>query len=136
MVPFVRRIDVDADEIVRLYEAGVRATAIAAELGCGEGVVLARLKAAGVLVTSRASRLSEAREAVCGLYGDEGWTAQRIGEKYGVSGTTVLRYLREWGVPVRGRWVGHREQHRPCPRSAPFRAYVLGFCWGDLAVDV
>lgn len=136
MVPFVRRIDVDTDAIVRLYESGLRAEAVARELGCEGSVVLARLKEAGVKVTRRAAHLVAARETVSRLYVDEQWTAQRIAREYGVSGQTVVRYLREWGVPVRRRWAGHGEQHRPCPVSLPFRAYALGFCWGDLAVEV
>jgi hypothetical protein len=128
----MRRIEVDVQEIVRLYvEEGLRGQAIADRLGCGVGLVYARLAAAGVR-TSRRARLD--REDVAAAY-LEGESCLSIGRRVGVSGPTVARHLRMWGVPLRTHAEALQPTGRvPCPRSRELRAYLLGFVWGDLAV--
>jgi hypothetical protein len=69
------------------------------------------------------------------LYQHERWTPERIGTLYGVTRVTVVRHLREAGVRTRSLVEAHQpEGRRPCPNSAEFRAYCLGFATGDLWV--
>ena len=129
----MHRSPIDTDEVVRLYvEEGLRGQAIADRLGCSPGIVYARLAAAGV-ERSRKARLD--RDDVIRRYlGGE--SALAIGRSCGVSGPTVIRHLRGWGVALRTHAESLQPVGRaPCPRSGPFRAYLLGFVWGDLAVD-
>lgn len=129
----MRRIEVDVDEIVRLYTSGVRCSAIAKQLGCSASIVLARLEEAGV-DRSRAAPLDTG--ALVRLYVDEGWSLNRLAEKYGVAASTIRSALVRRGVPLRTRVASLQPRGRlPAPRSVVVRAYVLGFVWGDLAVD-
>lgn len=130
----MRRIDVDVDEIVRLYATeGLRAAEIGRRLGCNPSVVLARLAEAGVR-RSRRARLD--REEVIRRYVEEGWPLTRLGAAHGVAPTTIASNLRRWGVPTRSHVESLQPRNRlPCPRSLAFRGYLLGFVWGDLAVE-
>ena len=134
MVRFVLRVEVDTGEIVRLYtEEGLRAAAIASRLGCSPSIVYARLSDAGV-PRSRRARLD--REELVRLYVDEGWSTSRIGRELAVAPQTVARHLREAGIALRGQVESLQPRgRRPCPAALPFRAYLLGFAWGDLAVE-
>src|SRR5437867_2278916 len=108
----MQRLDIDAREIVRLYvEDGLRGRAIAQRIGCSDAVVYQRLQEAGV---SRPRKKSLPRDEVLSLYRD-GWSACRIGERFGVAGPTVTARLREWGVRVRGQVEARQPaDRRPC----------------------
>lgn len=129
----MRRLPIDTDEVVRLYvEEGLRARAIAARLGCSDGLVYARLEEAGVK-RSRYAHLDRALVTARYLGGE---SARSIAIDHGVADATVVRNLRRWGVPLRGHAESLQPGGRlPCPRSVALRAYLLGFVWGDLAVD-
>jgi transposase-like protein len=132
----VRRIDVDAEEIVRLYASGLRASAIATRLGCRTELVYARLAEAGVPRTRKARAVLLGRDEISRLYLEERWSLARLAARYDVAPQTIARHLREWGVPTRS----HVEALQPagrrrCPRSLALRSYLLGFVWGDLAVE-
>jgi Homeodomain-like domain len=130
----MRKIALDSEEIVRLYvEEHVSSPAIAARVGCGEGIIYRVLEESGVPRRARRARVP-IQEAVQ-LYVQEGWPASRISEKFGVSRDTVARYLREAGVPLRsGTEARQPSGRRPCANSVVFRAYVLGLAWGDFWV--
>jgi hypothetical protein len=129
----VRKVEVDTEEIVRLYtEEGLRGRAIAERLGCTDALVYARLESAGV-PRSRRARLD--REQVIAAY-LAGESCLSIGRRSGATGPTVARQLRSWGVVLRT----HAESLQPlgrvrCPQRMELRAYLLGFVWGDLAVQ-
>lgn len=38
----------------------------------------------------------------------QGWTPEQLGERYGLAGWTVIRYLRRAGVKTRSRYAGNR----------------------------
>jgi hypothetical protein len=131
--PEMRRLDVDTQEIVRLYvEEGLRGAAIADRLGCTPSIVYSRLESAGVR-RSRRARLH--REEVASAYlGGE--SCLSIGRRAGVAAATVARHLRSWGVAMRTHAEALQPVGRvPCPKSRELRAYLLGFAWGDLAVQ-
>lgn len=130
----MRRIELDVDEIVRLYtQEGMRAAAIGRQLGCSGSIVLARLHEAGVKPNRRASIDPEEARS---LYVGEGWSLNRIGEHYGAASQTVGRLLRSMGVEMRSHVASLQPQgRRPCPVGGPIRSYLLGFVWGDLAVE-
>lgn len=129
----MRRQSVDTDEIVRLYrDAGLRGQAIADRLGTTASTVYERLERAGV-ARSRKARLP--LDEVIRLYCDEGWSAISVGAKFGVDAVTVRSHLRNAGVPLRTNVDAKQPRdRRPCPRSLPLRAYILGLVWGDFHV--
>jgi hypothetical protein len=129
----MRRVDVDTDVVVRLYvEEGMRGQAIADRVGCALSIVYARLEAAGV-PRSRRARLNR-DEVVSAYLGGE--SCLSIGKQRGVTGQTVARHLRSWGVTMRTHAEALQPRGRvPCPQSRELRAYLLGFVWGDLAVQ-
>lgn len=124
----------DTDEIVRLYtEERLRGSAIAASMGCSPTVVYARLNAAGVRPTRKAPLDPD---ELVRLYVVEGWSTARVGRELGVASQTAAKHLRAAGVPLRGHAESLQPRGRvPCPTSLPFRAFLLGFVWGDLAVE-
>jgi hypothetical protein len=131
--PEMRRLDVDTQEIVRLYvEEGLRGAAIADRLGCTPSIVYSRLESAGVR-RSRRARLHR-EEVVSAYLGGE--SCLSIGRRAGVAAATVARHLRSWGVAMRTHAEALQPVGRvPCPKSRELRAYLLGFAWGDLAVQ-
>lgn len=128
----MRRLELDVDEIVRLYcDVGWRSQAIAERFGCTAETILARLDEAGV-PRSRHARL--ARDEVVRRY-QLGESAVSIARDYGVTGPTVTRNLQRWGIPTRSHVEARQPWgRRPASRSGTFRAYALGFAAGDLFV--
>jgi hypothetical protein len=128
----VRRLELDVDEIVRLYrDVGWRSQAIAEKFGCTAETVLSRLEEAGV-PRSRHARL--ARDEVIRRY-QLGESAISIARDYGVTGPTVTRNLQRWGIATRSHVEARQPWgRRPAPGILAFRAYALGFAAGDLFV--
>jgi hypothetical protein len=129
----MRRIELDDDEIVRLYvEERLRAKAIGEMVGCSDAKVYAVLEAARI---PRSSRARLPLDEAIRLYQHEGWSLTRLGARFGVCGSTVRRHLQEAGVRTRDPTESRQPfGRRSCPTSQPFRAYLLGLVWGDFSV--
>lgn len=125
-----KRVPLDVDKIVRMYEAGHSLREVADAVGSNTSTVSRRLAARGVVIRSRAAgtRLRFERDPAAT---EQARAAQKLGiaarrrndldieaivadyrrgdsvtaliGRYGASGDTVRRILREEGVPIRNR---------------------------------
>ena len=89
-------IDLDVEEIKRLYSEGKSTVAIGKILGCSSGTVSRRLAAEGVDVHRRGLAELNASEviALC----NQGMSAMQIDQKYGWAYGTTSKYLRKVGL--------------------------------------
>jgi DNA-directed RNA polymerase specialized sigma24 family protein len=97
-----RRLDRDqTDALIAAYRSGKKINSLASDFG------IARTTVMSVLDRERVERRRLGLDAqdlpeVAHLY-TEGWSAARLGEKFGADPATVLRRLREHGVAIRPR---------------------------------
>ncbi len=97
-----RRLDRDqTDALIAAYRSGKKIDSLASDFG------IARTTVMSVLDRERVERRrpgldAQALPQVAHLY-MEGWSAARLGQKFGADPNTVLRRLREHGVAIRPR---------------------------------
>jgi len=103
-----RRLDHEqAATLIAAYRSGKKINSLASEFGIDRTTVMA------VLHRERVERRRRGLDPqnlphVARLY-MEGWSAARLGQKFGANASTVLRRLREHGVAIRPRrgWQRH-----------------------------
>lgn len=91
----------DQVAVVDHYQAGATIKVLALEFGVHRVTISRYLKQLAVPLRVRGIRPEHVPEAAR-LYMD-GWSLERLGEKYGCDHTTVWRALRERGVQLRPR---------------------------------
>lgn len=100
-----RRLDTDTiEQLVGLYLGGKSTYELADGYGTPRERIVGYLKAAGIALRPGPSvSLDEAaRNEIARLY-PEGWSLRRLALRFGTSDNTVLKALREQGVPTRSR---------------------------------
>jgi hypothetical protein len=129
----MRRIVLDGDFVVSLYVGGESVIDIARQMGCSDGPIYNVLREQGVPVSRRAAiDADELRR----LYLDEQMSPSVLAERFGVCDSTIRAHLRRAGVPMRTHLQSLQPLGRAtCPVSVEYRAFALGFVWGDLAAE-
>lgn len=87
------------DRLVELYEGGMTAKEASEEVGIARPTALKYLHREGVEIRSLSVQVDV--EEVKRLYLEERLSSRVIGERLGVSGTTVMKYLRAAEVQMR-----------------------------------
>jgi hypothetical protein len=116
-----------------MYLSGTPVAEIARDCGCSDGPIYRILIDAGVPVSKRAAIDST---NLGQWYLEEHLSIAEISRRLNVCPATVRRHLLLNGIPLRT----HAESlqpvgRKPCPRSLTYRAYALGFVWGDMAAE-
>lgn len=97
-----RRLGPDEIEsLLEAYRAGTFIDDIAHQFGIHPTTVWAIVKRQGQ--PSRAGVIDRNLAEACQLY-EQGWSAARIGQRFGVAGDTVRRVLTKSGVTMRKPW--------------------------------
>ncbi|MCA0346229.1 MAG: helix-turn-helix domain-containing protein [Actinobacteria bacterium] len=91
--------DDHADRIAEGYAAGKTVYELATEFGCHRVTISAVLKRRGVTLRLRPATKEEI-ERMIALY-QSGLSLAAVGKNLGINASTVLRYLRDNGVPTR-----------------------------------
>ncbi len=97
------------DEIARLYVSGISAPSISADLKIGKTSVFRELKRQGIETRGTHDwtrgvprKLSRAQiDAICSDYAKRSVTTVSLGEKYGVSRTTIQTWIRASGFEIK-----------------------------------
>jgi lambda repressor-like predicted transcriptional regulator len=89
-------------QLVREYEADDDMTVLANRWQLHRTTVAGHLRRAGVALRRQGIRTEQMNEAIR-LYG-EGWSCQRLAERYGCSAETVRQALRQQTVQIRKPW--------------------------------
>lgn len=101
-----RKAKIDGKEAKRLFEDGEASVdELAARYGVTRSAVYQSLKREGVAFSNR-KRFNPSEELgnkIVESYRDEGVAANEIGKTVGVSGNTILSFLREKSVDIRPR---------------------------------
>lgn len=96
----MKRIDLDRDHLVALYEAGASTMEMAAEFGVSRDVICRRMKAAGLPPRGRKSVYDEDAAARRFL---EGGSVKAVAQEFGIQRQTLVNMLRQRGIEPRGR---------------------------------
>ena len=92
----------EVEEMVRLYKSGRSFRAIGVAFDGSRETIRQRLRLSGVAPRPRyAPRLTKSQEAMLAERYERGETAVSLAEEFGVSKTTVGKYLRSAGVQLR-----------------------------------
>jgi transposase len=86
-------------ELIAAYQGGAGVKELAARFGVHRETVSAIIRRSGVQRNQRGLTATQISQASC-LYAG-GWSLARLGDEYGVDGTTVWRALTAAGVPMR-----------------------------------
>jgi hypothetical protein len=102
--PLLRLSPEQVDELVRRYEAGESATALAREFGINQQTALDHLHRQGVaVIRSRMAIANDQLPELRSLY-EDGLSLNQLGEIYGCSHTAISAALKRGGVPLRQTW--------------------------------
>lgn len=93
---------IDPDRIKKAYESGNTTTAIAQMMGITRWKVLHILRHMGVSIRGQKRRIQPIEEMVY-LYTCHQLSTKDIGLAYGLQSNTIALYLRESGIPMRGK---------------------------------
>lgn len=99
-------IEQNKEQIIEWYLSGMSQRAIAAKINVGKSSVGKYLKdvwkiAPPPKVSALRKTLLENKEKIISMYLDEGLSAHEIGDKFNTSKTTILTYLKDFGVTIR-----------------------------------
>lgn len=89
-------------QLVTDYRAGATMTELAAHFGLHRTTVASHLRRAGIELCPQGVSHDKRGEAV--RLNSEGWSLQRLGERYDCSADTVRRVLSKAGVTMRRPW--------------------------------
>ena len=95
----MKRVDLNTDDLVQLYKAGMSTKMIGAAYGVSAHVVRRHIKAAGVVVTSK----SIFDEAAALRAFQDGASVKAVAERFGVQRNTITALLRKHGITPRSR---------------------------------
>lgn len=98
-----RLSDEEIQRLIKEYQNGKSACALAKQFGCHRTTVSNVLKKCGVNVTNRKAERKLNISDVVAMY-EENHTSEKIAKKYEVSPQAVIRCLREQGITIRSRW--------------------------------
>jgi uncharacterized protein (DUF433 family) len=84
------------------YQAGADMAVLAHDWNLHRTTVAALLRRAGIELRRQGIPGDRLQEAVT-LYG-QGWSCQRLGERYGCAAETVRQALKDAGVTMRAPW--------------------------------
>ena len=104
----VRRVSVPKETLTRMYVGeGKTITDIGKEIGCDPGTVHRRLKEYDILRRTSGTRSSTimSKEALYRMHVSERKSATQIAKELNCTEVTVLKRLRKYGIPVRGKWL-------------------------------
>jgi hypothetical protein len=90
-------------ELVRQFEAGTPASALASRFGVNESTVLSHLKRAGVERSSYRKLHGELLDRAKELYLEQGWSQLAVAAELGISRGAVRSGLLAAGIRLRGR---------------------------------
>lgn len=134
------RDDITETELRRLYEKGLSQRQIANVLGCSQSTVQRKMQKHGIEARSR--RIYVAEIELHRLHDEEGLLQREIAEILGCSRRTLRNKLRKYGVKTRSRaeaqiivW-GHEHLRRDFDGGKKEKAYLIGFCRGDMHVKM
>jgi transposase len=97
------------NEIIRLYQAGRNTVQVGKNFGLTSSTIFIWLREWGIPLRTRTeaislrqvgNRKSKRKDEIILLY-RAGKSADQIGKKFGLSESTILRWLREWGFRIR-----------------------------------
>lgn len=122
-----RRVEIDIDTAIRLYEDGHSLTDIGDEFCCSYMTVKRRLVSAGVEIRKRGVCGSKPRsmQQLTYEYVVLGMSTYELGEKYGVNHATISKWMRERGH-CRGKGGNSSKGGKACAELAKLR-YVQRF---------
>lgn len=124
------------DQMAKLYNEGLSSEIIGKQFGSKAQTVTKLLKKRGLEIRGPKRKLQNGdKEEMIRLYTEEGLSAPKIAEKFGVVHTLVIRYLKQAGVERRSA----EECHRIYEINEDFfdvidteeKAYFLGFLYAD-----
>lgn len=123
-----RRVEIDIDTAIRLYEDGHSLTDIGDEFCCSYMTVKRRLVSAGVEIRKRGVRGSKPRsmQQLTYEYVVLGMSTYELGEKYGVNHATISKWMRERGY-CRGKGGGSNTKGAKASAERAKRRYVQRF---------
>lgn len=96
----MKRIDLNTDDLVDLYKAGLSVKRIATAYGVSENVIRRHFAAVGVTLTSNKLIYDEA--AALRAF-QEGGSVKGVAERFGVQRSTIMTLLRKHGIAPRSR---------------------------------
>lgn len=96
----MKRVDLNTDDLVQLYKAGLSVNKIGAAYGASAGTISRHLKAAGIEPTGNRLIFDEA--AALRAFQDGG-SVKAIAERFGVQRSTIVALLRKHGITPRSR---------------------------------
>lgn len=116
-----RFYNLSKEELSRFYSSNRLSLSTIAKLyGVCAKTVACRLSEFGIAIRMRGRRslgfgtmAKITREELHALYWDEGLTSKLISARYGVQKGTIVRRMRELGIPLRDRSVALQGEYRP-----------------------
>jgi DNA-binding CsgD family transcriptional regulator len=91
-----------ARQLAAEYEGGASMKELAAQWSLHRTTVAVQLRQAGVQLRRQGVPEASLDEAIC-LYND-GWSCQRLAERYGCDAETVRQALKRFGITLRTPW--------------------------------
>lgn len=125
------------EEIVEKYEEGVSSAKLAERFGVSQSTILDRLRKSSCEVRPlKYKKANFSKEEIHEMAKNyrQGDTASKLAEDFGVSDTTILRWLKESGCEIRpgGPYV---KRDIPKPWNDVNAAYVFGVLTSDASVE-
>lgn len=96
----MKRVDLNTDNLVQLYKAGISSNSIADAYGVSGDIVRRHLREAGIALTGNKSVYDEAA-ALAAFH--EGTSVKAIAERFGFQRSTIASLLRKHGITPRSR---------------------------------
>ncbi len=101
----MEKLNLDLEEIKRLYEKGSPSEKIAKEFNCTYQTIINRLRKMNVKIkkSGEGLKLDLDLKKIKKLYSEDNLSTIKIGEIVGVSYKTILKKLKEMNIEIRGR---------------------------------